>query len=129
MICRKNPKNFADKIYKFSLTDLVKPDIIPFCVGWRGICLPERKNGGMAVLDELNTAKKVVGVKQLRKALSNGLVTTVFLAKNADPGLTEPLAALCEAAKIPVVWAESMQELGTACRIAVGAAAAGILRE
>ena len=79
--------------------------------------------------DELKTAKKVVGIKQLRKALSNGLVTAVFLAKDADPALTEPLAVLCEAADIPVTWTESMQELGTACRIAVGAAAAGILRE
>lgn len=80
------------------------------------------------MLDELKTAKKVVGVKQLRKALSNGLVTTVFLAENADPSMTEPIAALCEAAGIPVYWTASMQELGTACRIAVGAAAAGILR-
>lgn len=80
------------------------------------------------MLDELKTAKKVVGVKQLRKALSNGLVREVFLAKNADPSMTEPIATLCEAAGIPVIWAPTMQELGTACRIAVGAAAAGILR-
>ena len=86
------------------------------------------KNGGIAVLDELKTAKKVVGVKQLRKALSNGLVSEVFLAENADPNMTEPIAALCEAAGITVTRVPTMQELGTACRIAVGAAAAGILR-
>lgn len=80
------------------------------------------------MLNELKTAKKVVGVKQLRKALSNGLVSTVFLAKDADPSMTEPLAALCEAAAVGVYWTDTMQELGSACRIAVGAAAAGILK-
>lgn len=80
------------------------------------------------MLNELKTAKKVVGVKQLRKALSNGLVSEVFLAKNADPAMTEPIADLCEAAGVPATWTETMQQLGTACGIAVGAAAAGILR-
>lgn len=80
------------------------------------------------MLNELKTAKKVVGVKQLRKALSNGLVSDVFLAKNADPAMTEPIAALCEAAGIHVEWISTMQELGSSCGIAVGAAAAGILR-
>lgn len=80
------------------------------------------------MLNELKTSKKVVGVKQLRKALSNGSVTTVFLARNADPSMTEPIAVLCKAASVPVEWIATMQELGAACRIAVGAAAAGILR-
>ena len=80
------------------------------------------------MLNELKTAKKVVGVKQLRKALSNGQISTVFLAKDADPAMTEPIAILCEAAGVTVEWAETMQSLGAACRIAVGAAAAGILR-
>lgn len=95
---------------------------------WRDLCLPEGHYGGAAVLNELKTAKKVVGVKQLRKALANGLVSTVFLAKNADPSLTEPLAVLCQAAGLPVEWIDTMQELGIACGIAVGATAAGILR-
>ena len=38
----------------------------------------------------------VVGIKQLRKALKNGKASVVFLACNADPAITEPIAALCQ---------------------------------
>ena len=39
----------------------------------------------------------VAGVKQTRKAIMNGIAGSVLLAENADPALTEPLAALAEA--------------------------------
>ena len=37
------------------------------------------------MLDELKSAKKVVGVKQLRRALNAGTVRKAFLAEDADP--------------------------------------------
>lgn len=80
------------------------------------------------MLDELKTANKVVGIKQLRKALAKGRISRVFLAKDADPALTQPVAELSRQADVPVVWAATMRELGAACQIAVGASAAGILR-
>ena len=40
------------------------------------------------MLQELQTAKRVVGIKQLRKALREGVATTVFIAENADLRLT-----------------------------------------
>lgn len=80
------------------------------------------------MLDELKTANKVVGIKQLRKALAKGQISQVFLAENADPALTQPVAELSESLGVPVLWAATMQELGAACQIAVGASAAGILR-
>ena len=80
------------------------------------------------MLDELKSAKKVVGIKQLRRALSSGIVRKVFLAGDADPRLTEPLADACEAQGVSVEFIPAMKELGTACGIDVGAAAAGILR-
>lgn len=80
------------------------------------------------MLSQLKTAKKVVGVKQLRRALAENTAAAVFLAKDADPGLTEPLAQSSREAGIEPIWAASMQELGSACGISVGAAAAAILR-
>ena len=68
--------------------------------------------------------KMVVGAKQLRKALQNGRASRVFLAKNADPAITEPLAALCQQHSVPCAWVCSMAELGKQCGIEVGAAAA-----
>ena len=73
-----------------------------------------------------NPAKEriVVGAKQLRKALSSGRAQRVFLAENADPAITEPLAQMCETNSIPCIWVASMADLGRACGIEVGAAAA-----
>ena len=79
------------------------------------------------MLNDLKNSPKVVGVKQLRKALSRGAVTRVFLARDADPALTEPLEAAAGAAGTPVEWIPAMKDLGRACGISVGAAAAGRL--
>ena len=76
------------------------------------------------VTDELTKSKFVVGAKQLKKALKNGNARRVFLACNADPAITEPIAALCQLNKVDVAWVRSMTDLGHACGIEVGAAAA-----
>ena len=75
----------------------------------------------------LTKFKLVVGTKQLRKALNNGSAKQVYLAENADPAITETLEALCQQKTVPYVWVRSMQDLGRACGIEVGAAAAAVL--
>ncbi len=70
----------------------------------------------------------VVGAKQLRKALVSGSAQQVYLAKNADPALTEPIAELCREQCVPFAWVKSMTELGQACGIEVGAAAAATVK-
>ena len=75
-------------------------------------------------LPDLSKYRIVVGAKQLRKALQRNTARRVFLAENADPQITEPLAQICEDNKIPVTWVRSMADLGRACGIEVGAAAA-----
>jgi large subunit ribosomal protein L7A len=76
---------------------------------------------------DLTKFKLVVGTKQLRRALNQGLARQVFLAQNADPAITEPLEAMCQLNQIPCTWIHSMQELGRACGIEVGAAAAAVI--
>ena len=73
---------------------------------------------------DLKGKRLVVGTKQLRKALENGRAKWVWLAENADPAITEPLEALCRNAQVSYTWVPSKQDLGTACGIEVGAAAA-----
>ena len=73
---------------------------------------------------ELSGYKIVVGSKQLKKALKNGNARRVFLACNADPAITEPIAALCQQNNVDFAWVRSMTDLGHACGIEVGAAAA-----
>lgn len=79
------------------------------------------------MLDELKTARRVVGIKQLRKALAAGRAKTVFIAEDADPALTEPLVRQCHELNVAVVPVATMQQLGAACEISVSAAAAAIV--
>lgn len=69
-------------------------------------------------------SKIIVGAKQLRKALINGRTKTVYLARNADPAITEPIEAMCLKFHVDYVWVPNMLDLGKACGIEVGAAAA-----
>ena len=79
------------------------------------------------MLDELISQRKVVGIKQLRKSLKDGQVVCAFVAMDADPRLTDPLAEECQLLGVKLVEVSSMEALGKACGIAVGAAAAGLL--
>ncbi len=76
---------------------------------------------------DLSKKTLVVGSKQLKKAVRERRVQSVFLAENADPAVTEPLADLCSVNHIHFTWVRSMAELGRACGIEVGAAAAAIV--
>ena len=81
------------------------------------------------MLTELASQEKVIGVKQSRKAVREGRAKRVYLACDADPAITEPVAVSCEAAGIPVETEHTMAQLGRACRITVGAAVAVLLNE
>ncbi len=76
---------------------------------------------------ELTAAKKVVGLKQTRRAISEGSAVKVYLACDADPRLTEPVLEHCRAAQICADTQYTMKHLGKACGIEVGTAAAAIL--
>ena len=78
-------------------------------------------------LPDLSRQKLAVGAKQLKKAVRAGRVRCVYLAVNADPALTQPLAELCADNQIQITWVSSMEALGSACGIEVGAAAAAVL--
>ena len=77
-------------------------------------------------MERLTGSEKVVGLKQVRRAVTAGSVNTVFLGCDADPRLTEPLEALCNEHGVGVVWDYTMAQLGKACGIAVGTAAAAV---
>ena len=76
------------------------------------------------MLTELSTASKVVGVKQVRRAVESGRAMKVFLAQDAEGRVTAPIAALCEEKGVPAETGGSMTDLGKACGISVGAAVA-----
>ena len=79
------------------------------------------------LLSELSRSQTVVGAKQLRKALQRGTAKKVVLARNADPAITEPIEAMCREFHIEFAWVPNMTDLGKACGIEVGAAAAAVM--
>ena len=79
------------------------------------------------MLTELSTNPKVVGVKQVKRAVESGSAKKVFLADDADPRITQPIAELCARKGVQTETAASMRELGRACGIAVGSAVAALL--
>jgi len=88
----------------------------------------DRKNDDMipicGEMPDFGSKRVVVGAKQLKKAILNGTARQVYLAANADPAITGTLEELCSQRGIPYSWVRSMSELGRACHIEVGAAAA-----
>lgn len=80
-------------------------------------------------LDEIkNGAPTVVGVKQTQKAILRNEAVGVVTAADADEHVTGPIRVLCENRGIPGETAPTMQELGKACGIHVGAAVAAVLK-
>ena len=91
--------------------------------------MPQRncRKGDGLMLEELRQGPRVAGVKQTRRAIQDGKVRRVFLARDADPRVTDPIADLCREKDVPVEREAGMKELGSACGIAVGSAAAALL--
>ena len=63
------------------------------------------------MLDELKSARKVVGIKQLRKSLKGGQIVRAYLAEDADPRLTDPIRTECAALGVELVTVATMVEL------------------
>ena len=79
------------------------------------------------IAPDLTSNKVIVGSKQLKKALNRGVARYVYLAENADPAITGPIEDLCRLKNIHCTWVRSMDDLGRACGIEVGAAAAAVV--
>ena len=80
-------------------------------------------------MDALKKAEaKVVGTKQVLRALKSGSVSRVYVANDTDTFLFQRVIGAAEAAHAPVVRIATMKELGLACGVEVPTAAAAIVR-
>ena len=75
-----------------------------------------------------NPAKRVVGTKQVLRAVKNGQAATVYLCKDADEFIYRQVESACEEHGVPIVQADSMEALGKHCLIGVKTATAAILK-
>ena len=67
------------------------------------------------MLEELKQAQKVVGSKQARRALRDGRAKKIYIARDADPRILQPLVQEAVRAGVRVEQAENMKLLGEAC--------------
>ncbi|MBP3453566.1 MAG: ribosomal L7Ae/L30e/S12e/Gadd45 family protein [Clostridia bacterium] len=75
-----------------------------------------------------NAAVKVVGTKQVLRALKAGTAARAYVANDADTFLFQRIVTAAEAASVPVVRVASMKELGVCCGVEVATASAAILK-
>jgi large subunit ribosomal protein L7A len=81
-------------------------------------------------LDCIHQARKrIIGTNQTTKALQQLSVKTVFVAKDAESRVVNPVISLAREKGVPIEWVDTMKELGKACGIEVGAATAAILQD
>ena len=80
------------------------------------------------MLQELKTAPKVTGAKQVSRSLKAGRALRVYIAEDADPRIIQPVEAICQNAGVPVERVATMADLGAACGISVGSAVAAVLK-
>ena len=73
-------------------------------------------------------SRKVVGTKQVLRALKAGTVSRVYAANDADTFIYQQVVRGAEDAGVPCVRVPSMKELGMVCGVDVPTAAAGILK-
>ncbi|USF27858.1 Ribosome-associated protein L7Ae-like protein [Firmicutes bacterium ASF500] len=80
------------------------------------------------MIPELSGSNRVVGAKQVKRALKDGRAARLYMAMDADPRLLQPLVQEAVNRQVPVSQAPTMKELGQSCGIAVGAAVAVLLK-
>lgn len=81
------------------------------------------------MLSELRTARKVIGVKQSKKAVRDGRAAAVYIALDAEKRVTGSVYELCSETDTRVVEVTTMTELGDAVGIDVGASVVAVLAE
>ncbi len=77
---------------------------------------------------QLRKGKKLVGIKQSRRAIKNNEAATVYIAEDAEQRIKAPFFELCAEMSVNVIDVPTMRELGEACGIDVGAAVAVLLK-
>ena len=73
-------------------------------------------------------ARRVVGARQVLRAVSEGKIREVYIARDADPFVTRPVMDACETVGVRIMEMDTMALLGAACGIEVKASVAGLLK-
>jgi large subunit ribosomal protein L7A len=84
----------------------------------------------MTTVDKrLQSSRARIGTKQTLKSVEVGEAIQVYVAQDADPRIVKRVEQLCIQHNVPVTVVDSMNSLGKACGIGVGAAMAAIVED
>lgn len=81
------------------------------------------------MIAKLKSDNKVVGAKQVKRALITSDVELVYIAKDAEGKVTDEIIGFCNEKQIQIVLIENMRILGDACGININAAVAALIRQ
>jgi len=80
------------------------------------------------LISELKTHNKIVGAKQVKRALDTSVIQAVFIADDAESKVTSDIEKLCISKQIQIIHVDTMKNLGKACGIDINAAVAALLK-
>ncbi len=84
----------------------------------------------MSLVHELSSpGKRVAGLKQVMRYARQAMLEKVYIAYDADEGITKKVLAECIRYSIPCDKSYNMYQIGSACGIDVGSACAGVIKE
>lgn len=80
------------------------------------------------MIDKLDTHNKIVGAKQVKRALNASKAEAVYIADDADEKVTKEIKELCSSKGINIISVKTKEDLGKACGIDINAAVAALLK-
>ena len=80
------------------------------------------------MVSKLKSDNKIVGAKQVKRALALSDVGAVFIANDAEDKVTKEIKELCNTKQIRIIHVDTMENLGKACGIGINAAVAALLK-
>ncbi len=70
--------------------------------------------------------RRIVGARQVLRAIATGSLAHVYIARDADPFVTRPVMDACEKSGVRFTETDTMAQLGAVCGIDVKASVAGL---
>ena len=81
------------------------------------------------MLENMRQLKKKVGLKECQKAVENNRVIKAFVARDAEEKVMKSFIELCSKNMVEIEYVDTMENLGNACGIDVGASTVVILKD
>lgn len=80
------------------------------------------------LINKLKSSSKLIGMKQVMKGLSEGIIGCVVISSDADNFIKSKIVNHAKSCNAEIYWFNSMDKLGRICNIDVGAAVVGLMK-